>query len=297
MPIGNAYSGKVDFEIFDVKFEPDSNADFGAPPNLNFEYARPSIGIDNKGRFITHEIVGGTTVRQKIGEEPREMSVTGIIQSDEKAKKLDKLRDAKSAKVTSNRIPGETMKCQIPSVSTSPISDGGGVAIENGEFLYNFKMKLVELTSTEDTQKSESSDSSGSSEEEQDSDNDGVSDENDDTRGVVSTETDRERSLGDENVVLFEGEKLIMTEVVAKRVARGDDEDEIVSDLSRRDISESRINDAIDAMSDDLSNVEKVSRLDVKLGLSGTQIRRVLGLLGLDPGEIDLALTEAFSGQ
>ena len=158
-------------------------------------------------------------------------------------------------------------------------------------------MKLVELTSTEDTQKSESGDSSESSEEEQDSDNDGVIDENDDTRGVVSTDTDRERSLGDENVVLFEGEKLIMTEAVAKRIARGDDEDEIVSDLSRRDISESRINDAIDALSDDLSNVEKVSRLDVKLGLSGTQIRRVLGLLGLDPGEIDLALTEAFSGE
>jgi hypothetical protein len=249
MPIGNAYSGKVDFEIFDVKFEPDSNADFGAPPNLNFEYARPSIGIDNKGRFITHEIVGGTTVRQKIGEEPREMSVTGIIQSDEKAKKLDKLRDAKSAKVTSNRIPGETMKCQIPSVSTSPISDGGGVAIENGEFLYNFKMKLVELTSTEDTQKSESSDSSGSSEE-QDSDNDGIIDENDDTRGVVSTDTDRERSLGDENIILFEGEKLTITEAINKSISRGDDENEIVSDLSRRGISESRINEIIDTVSD-----------------------------------------------
>jgi hypothetical protein len=53
------------------------------------------------------------------------------------------------------------MKCQIPSVSTSPISDGGGVMIEDGKFLYNFKMKLVELTLREED--SSSSSDSGSS--------------------------------------------------------------------------------------------------------------------------------------
>lgn len=157
MPIGNAYSGKVDFKLFEIKYEPDGNG----PSEIKLEYARPSIGIDNKGRFVTHEIIGGTTVRQKIGEEPREMSITGVIKSDKQAKNLDKLRDAKSAKVSSNRLPGKTMKCQIPSVSTSPISDGGGVMIEDGKFLYNFKMKLVELTLREED--SSSSSDSGSS--------------------------------------------------------------------------------------------------------------------------------------
>lgn len=143
MSISESFDGETDFFLWSLTYEPDARGE--NPSKIEFEYARPSIGVDNKGRFITHEIIGGTTVRQKIGEDPRELSVSGVIKGNEKARKLDGLRDVKNGNVACNRLHGNAMACQFASISTSPIEDGGGVAIEDGKFLYKFSMKLVEI--------------------------------------------------------------------------------------------------------------------------------------------------------
>lgn len=141
MSISNAFDDQTDFEINTIAYEDDGSG----PSNINFEYARPSISVDNKGRFVTHEVVGGTTVRQKIGEEPRELSITGVVKGESMAKAIDSLRDAEVGTIVCNRLPGGSMDAQFASMSTSPIEDGGGVAIEDGQFLYTFDMKVIEV--------------------------------------------------------------------------------------------------------------------------------------------------------
>lgn len=130
----------VEFEIKQISYESDG----GGPGAISFEYARPSISIDNKARFVTHDIIGGSTVRQKIGEEPRELSISGVV-IEETAVTLDGLRDAKEAKIFCNRLPGDSMKAQFASISTSPLDDGGAGRLKDGKFLYNFKMKALEV--------------------------------------------------------------------------------------------------------------------------------------------------------
>lgn len=141
MTIGDAYNDQVDFKIDQVQME--SDADIRVGP-INLEYARPAISVDNKARFVTHEIIGGTTVRQKIGEEPRELSITGVCK-ESVAIDLDGLKDAERGRVFCNRLPDQSMDAQFASVSTSPLDDGGGVAMDDGEFLYNFDLKALEL--------------------------------------------------------------------------------------------------------------------------------------------------------
>ena len=143
MSISNAFDDQDDFEINSIEYESDRRSD--APVSISFEYARPSISVDNKGRFVTHEVVGGTTVRQKIGEEPRELSINGVVKGEDKAKAIDALRDAEVGTIVCNRLPGGSMDAQFASMSTAPIEDGGGVAIEDGQFLYTFDMKVIEV--------------------------------------------------------------------------------------------------------------------------------------------------------
>jgi hypothetical protein len=151
MTISNAYDGQVDFRLKSIKYEPDatgkkpSKITFGNGSSANNNrYGRPAVSIDNKARFVTHEIIGGKTVRQKIGEEPRELGASGVC-IEGVAVELDGLRDAKSATIYSNRLPGKSMKAQIASVSTSPLDDGGAANITQGELLYNWSLKAIEI--------------------------------------------------------------------------------------------------------------------------------------------------------
>jgi hypothetical protein len=149
MSIENAYDSQVNFAIKDIVYEQDATG--GQPTSITFgdgsnsnRYGRPAVSIDNKGRFVTHKIIGGKTVRQKIGEEPRELSVSGVC-IEETAVELDGLRDARRATIFANRIPGNSMTAQIASVSTSPLDDGGAANITQGELLYNWSLKAVEI--------------------------------------------------------------------------------------------------------------------------------------------------------
>jgi hypothetical protein len=152
MTIADAYDDQLDFTIKNIVYEDDAEVSQqtaqivlgdGSSQGID-RYARPAVSIDNKGRFVTHEIIGGKTVRQKIGEEPRQLSASGVC-IEEAAINLDGLRDAKRAEIYCNRLPGGSMTAQIASVSTSPLDDGGAVNITEGEILYNWTLNAVEI--------------------------------------------------------------------------------------------------------------------------------------------------------
>lgn len=115
--------------------------------SIQFEYQAPAISVDTSGRFAKHEIIGGSTVRQKIGEDPIEVSINGICR-EPTARLLDALRDAKYGTIYSNRLSDGSLTVQFASVSTSPIDDSGGVAIsdDEAEFLYQYTISAVEVT-------------------------------------------------------------------------------------------------------------------------------------------------------
>lgn len=106
--------------------------DFG--PNDN-----PDISVDTSGRFITHEIIGGVSVRQKLGEDPVEISVRGVC-DENTASQIDKLRNAKEANFISDRI---SMVVQVASTSTEPMEQGGAADMDTGKLLYTYRMNLV----------------------------------------------------------------------------------------------------------------------------------------------------------
>lgn len=149
--IGNTYEEKhVDFEITNIQYEDDAASTTN--PITNFSYGRPSISVDTSGRFAKHEIIGGSTVRQKIGEDPIEVSISGVC-TESRARELDGLRDAKYGTIKSKRLNTETLDCHFASVSTSPLEDGGAVSFfgrdegqaSQGDFLYTFDLECVEV--------------------------------------------------------------------------------------------------------------------------------------------------------
>jgi len=113
--------------------------------SIQFEYDAPAISVDSAGRFTSHEIIGGSTVRQKIGEEPLEITVDGVCK-EPIAVQLDTLRDAKSGVLLSNRFSGGSVEVQFASVSTPPLEDSGAVAMKDNEFLYNYTISAIEVS-------------------------------------------------------------------------------------------------------------------------------------------------------
>ena len=143
MTISTAYEGFTEFKIGDIEYEDD--AEEGANP-IEFRYAAPSVAVDTSGRFVTHEIIGGSTVRQKVGEEPIEVSVKGVCTEDT-AVDIDGLRDAKNGTIYSDRLRGGSLDVQFASASTSPLEDGGAVSLsDDDKFLYTFQLECVEVT-------------------------------------------------------------------------------------------------------------------------------------------------------
>lgn len=107
-------------------------------------YDNPNISVDSSARFSVHEIIGGTTVRQKIGEEPTEVNIEGVC-TEEVAVQIDQLRRAFVVTLLSDRIPNG-IRAQVASASTEPLEDGGAANMDRGEFLYEFNINLVEVS-------------------------------------------------------------------------------------------------------------------------------------------------------
>jgi len=142
MPYETAFQDNhTEFEIANIEYEDDATE---TPDPIELEYTAPSIAVDTAGRFATHKIVGGSTVRQKIGEEPIEVTVDGVIK-EPTARQMDNLRDAEFGTIYSERLPGGSLQVHFASTSTSPLEDGGAVAISDDQFLYTFTLSCVEV--------------------------------------------------------------------------------------------------------------------------------------------------------
>lgn len=153
-PLVDSFKDSVTFAVREIDWEDD--APFSEAQIVLDEYPNPTISIDSAGRFAKHEIIGGSIVRQKIGEEPINLSIDGVCDGRD-ANKIDALRDARSGKIFSTRLPGSTdtegsnengssMRVQFGSTSTEPITDGGGADLTTGELLYSFNINAIETT-------------------------------------------------------------------------------------------------------------------------------------------------------
>lgn len=139
--IQNSFSDSVDFEINQI-----TESETGpVPGSIQFEYPNPAIGIDTGGNFVEHDIIGGATVRQRIGDQPLQISINGVAK-EETVSKLELLRNALSATLFSNRFPQDSVTVHVISVSTDPLDDGGAADLRSGEFLYQFSLECVEIS-------------------------------------------------------------------------------------------------------------------------------------------------------
>lgn len=155
-PLTEAFDGQVTFAIRDIDWEDDSRFFLDVNPELELEnFPNPTVAIDGSGRFAKHEIIGGATVRQKIGEDPLNISINGVC-NEEQANVIDALRNAKNGRIFSTRLPGSTdasgssrsggsLLVQFGSTSTEPITDGGAANFETGELLYTFTINAIEV--------------------------------------------------------------------------------------------------------------------------------------------------------
>jgi len=145
--LSRTFANKTPFSITNVSYPSTGSGSSGnlGPSSIEFgKYTNPTIAIDTSGRFAKHEIVGGTTVRQKIGEDPINVSINGVCKP-QTAKNIDKLRNAINGKIFSDRLPGGSLVVQFGSTSTEPLDDGGAADIEDGKFLYTFQMNCIEV--------------------------------------------------------------------------------------------------------------------------------------------------------
>jgi len=151
MSLNDTFRNRASFDIRNINFEDDA-------PEGVFDYVNkitfreeervginnPTISIDSAGRFAKHNIIGGTTVRQKIGDEPLEIQITGVCFEDT-ARKIDELRNARNGVLHSERFAGDEVTVQFASTSTDPLSDGGAADLESGELLYRYRINAIEV--------------------------------------------------------------------------------------------------------------------------------------------------------
>lgn len=118
------------------------------PDEIDFRpYDKPSISVNTGARFAKHDIIGGTTVRQKVGKEPRQITISGVC-TEAVARDLEHLHRVTVVTLLSDRMQGITgggVKAQVASVSTSPLEQGGAADMDSGEFLYDYTINLVEI--------------------------------------------------------------------------------------------------------------------------------------------------------
>lgn len=153
--LASTFQNRTPFSIQGIKYEDDATyvgsvyRDGEKSNNgyqISFDYPNPTVSIDTSGRFAKHEIIGGSTVRQKIGEDPINISVNGVCKR-RTANQIDSLRDAKSGKIFSDRLPGssDSLRVQFGSTSTEPMTDGGSADLKDGRYLYSFQINAIEV--------------------------------------------------------------------------------------------------------------------------------------------------------
>lgn len=106
--------------------------------NVLFKYTQPNVSVNTSARYVEHDVIGDTVVRQKIGESPDEISVEGVCTAGE-ASMIDDLVHETEVTFISNRWEGVA---QVASTSTSPLDDGGALD-PDGEWTHEFTAELV----------------------------------------------------------------------------------------------------------------------------------------------------------
>ena len=138
----NAFDDRASTIITEITTDDDTQLPFG---EIDFSpYDNPNISVTSGARFAVHEIIGGTTVRQKIGEDPTEVVVQGVC-TERVATRVDQLRRAVLVTLLSDRTPNG-IRAQVASASTEPLHDGGAADASDGDFLYEFSINLVEIS-------------------------------------------------------------------------------------------------------------------------------------------------------
>lgn len=154
--LASTFQNRTPFSIREIEFEDDAiyvtsvftdaeRTNSGYKISFN-DYPNPTVSIDTSGRFAKHEIIGGSTVRQKIGEDPINLSISGVCKR-RTANQIDALRDAKNGKIISDRLPGSNdgLRVQFGSTSTEPMTDGGAADMTDGRYLYSFQINAIEV--------------------------------------------------------------------------------------------------------------------------------------------------------
>lgn len=146
----SSYEGFTQFQIAEIK--PENGVADGTgptPERIQFDYANPSIGIDTGSNFVTHDIIGGATVRQRIGDKPLEIDISGVCK-EPTAKQIELLRNADEVTLFSDRFIEGSITVHVASLSTDPMEDGGAADFSSGQFLYSFSLNCVEIFNTGD---------------------------------------------------------------------------------------------------------------------------------------------------
>lgn len=140
----NAYEGRSGTFITDITADSEQNVDIEDNEVVFTPYNNPDVSADTSSRFAVHEIIGGKTVRQKIGEDPMEIEIDGVCTEDV-AGDVDELRNAKLVTLISDRFNSGGLRCQVASSSTNPLSAGGAADMDGGDMLYSYTINLVEV--------------------------------------------------------------------------------------------------------------------------------------------------------
>lgn len=106
--------------------------------NISFKYSQPNVSVSSKARYVEHEVIGDTVVRQKMGNSPDNISIDGVCTAEE-ANQIDQLTFEEEVTVVSNRWEGVA---QVASTNTDPFDDGGAID-PDGEWTHNFSIELV----------------------------------------------------------------------------------------------------------------------------------------------------------
>lgn len=141
------YQSRTDFSIDNITYDlsaPDSIASVENSSEIVFNYKNPSISVDSGARFVKHELVGSETVRQKIGQEPLEITVNGVCFRDT-ARKIDGLRYANRGTLRSDRFDGSSIDVRFASSSTDPLEDGSAVSLTEANELFTFTINCIEV--------------------------------------------------------------------------------------------------------------------------------------------------------
>lgn len=123
---------------------------------VSFEYSQPNISVSKSIRYAEHKVIGGTTVRQRLGEDLPEITIEGVCTVSE-ANSIDRMSGMRTVEVVSNRWEGEA---EVASTSTRPITDGGARDYDRN-WLHRFTIELIGATETSQTDLPEDAETGG----------------------------------------------------------------------------------------------------------------------------------------